>query len=375
VTVVTAMPNYPTGVVHPAYKGRFVLVDEIEGIPVIRTWIFASTGRNVFLRLASYLSFCCTCVAGCLRGPRPDYILVESPPLFLCGSALIVGLLRRAPFVMIVSDLWPASARDLGFISNRVLLWLAERFEALMYHTAFRIAAVTEGIRDTVAGSVGRAKVTFLPNGVDTDLFRPGGNNSAGILRPGEVGFLYAGTHSYYQGLDLILDAAERVRDLPEVVFSFVGDGPEKVRLRREADRRGLTNVRFHDPRAVSEMPPLFAESRASIALFRNVPLFRGGRPAKIFPSLACGTPVIFSGAGETAVLIESSGCGLVTPPGSPSELADAVRRLAKDPALAHELGDAGRRLVEREYTWSGIVERWLAQLPERDQDRERVGA
>lgn len=366
VVVVTAMPNYPTGIVDAAYRDRFVVTELMESVAVIRTWIYAATGTSVSRRLAHYFSFCCTSLLGCLKAPKPDYILVESPPLFLAATALLVGLVRRAPVIVIVSDLWPASARELGFISNRGLLWLAERFERFVYRSAFRIGAVTEGIRDTIASVVGPAKVSFLPNGVDTELFRPDVDTSSGVLQPGQVGFIYAGTHSYYQGLDVILDAAEEVRDLHNVVFSFVGDGPDKERLTKAAAARGLANVRFYGPRSLAEMPALFAESRASIAPFRDLPLFQGGRPAKIFPSLACATPVIFSGAGEMARVLQEGRCGLVVPPERPAALADAIRLLAADATLARSLGDAGRKLVEREYSWPTVVHRWLVDLPAR---------
>lgn len=368
VTVVTAMPNYPAGVVHPAYRRRRLFREEVDGIPVIRTWIYAATGSSVIRRLASYLSFCATSLLGSVLAPRPDYILVESPPLFLGGTAFVAGRLRRAPFVMIVSDLWPASARDLGIITNRHVLSLAERLERFLYRSAYRVAGVTHGICDAIAECVGPAKVMFLPNGVDTDLFRPCRDASSGLLRPGEVGFVFAGTHGYAQGLQVILEAAELVRELPEVVFLLVGDGPEKTSLREAARDRGLQNVRFADPRPASAMPPVFSEARASIVPLLNRPLFRGARPSKIFPSLACGTPVIYSGEGEAADLIEDGGVGLVVPPERPAELAAAVRRLTADRALAAKMGVAGRQLVERHYGWAAIAERWLAELPRRGQ-------
>jgi glycosyltransferase involved in cell wall biosynthesis len=267
---------------------------------------------------------------------------------------------------MIVSDLWPASARDLGIISNPHVLGLAERLEHFLYRRAGHVAGVTRGICDEVARTVGRAKVMFLPNGVDTAAFHPSDGGGSGLLRPGEVGFLYAGTHGYAQGLDVILEAAELVRAQPEIVFLFVGDGPEKARLVREARERGLPNVRFCDPRPASAMPAVFAEARASIVPLLDRPLFQGARPSKIFPSLACATPVIYSGRGEAADLIADGHVGLVVPPECPEELAAAVRRLAADPVLARDLGTAGRRLVERDYSWSAIAERWLAELPAR---------
>jgi colanic acid biosynthesis glycosyl transferase WcaI len=366
VIVVTAMPNYPAGVVQPEYRHRRLVREEVDGIPVIRTWIYAATGPSVVRRMASYLSFCATSLLGCMLAPRPDYILVESPPLFLGGTAFLAGKLRRAPFVMIVSDLWPASARDLGIITNRRALSLAKRLELFLYQSAYRVAGVTHGICDTIAECVGPAKVMFLPNGVDTALFRPCNGTSSGLLRPGEIGFVYAGTHGYAQGLNVILDAAELLIDMPEVVFLLVGDGPEKAALREAARARGLPNVRFVDPRPSSAMPVVFSEARASIVPLLNRPLFRSARPSKIFPSLACGTPVIYAGEGEAAELIEGGEVGLVVPPECPADLAEAVRRMAVDKALAAKMGAAGRRLVERDYGWAAIAERWLAELPPR---------
>src|SRR5262249_37032547 len=148
----------------------------------------------------------------------------------------------------------------------------------------------------------------------------------SGLLQEGETAFLYAGTHGYAQGLGGILDAAELLRDRPDIVFLLVGGGPEKGRLRRLAEEGCLARGRFPDPPPPPAMPAVFSEARASIVPLLDRPLFRGARPSKIFPSLACATPVIYSGVGEAAELIESSGAGLVVPPERPAELAAAVR-------------------------------------------------
>src|SRR5262249_21187308 len=221
----------------------------------------------------------------------------------------------------------------------------------------------TQGICNAIADYVGRTKVMFLPNGVDVHMFRPMKGQTSGLLQPGEIGFLYAGTHGYAQALDVILDAAEILRDRPEIVFLCVGDGPERARLRKAAQDRGLANVRFADARPISEMPVLFSEARAALALLRDRPIFRGARPARIFPALACATPVIFSGAGEAARLIAENGCGLVVPPECPKELSAAVRLMAADSVLAGQMGIAGRHLMKREYDWTAIVGQWLHDL------------
>ena len=110
-------------------------------------------------------------------------------------------------------------------------------------------------------------------------------------------------------------------------------------------------------------MPEIFSAARASIVPLRKLELFKGARPSKILPSLACETPVIYAGEGETAELIETNQCGLVVPPECPEKLAEAVVRLADDPALARRMGVQGRRLVAEKYSWETIVGRWLTEM------------
>ncbi|TMC72089.1 MAG: glycosyltransferase family 4 protein, partial [Chloroflexi bacterium] len=147
VRVVTAMPNYPRGEVFPEYRGKRVVREELDGLHVTRTWIRPATGRNVVKRLLGYWSFAISSVPACLREPKPDFIFVESPPLFLGCTAYVCSRLRRVPFILNVSDLWPASARELGIVRSKSLLWLGERLERFLYRTAYRITAQTDGIR------------------------------------------------------------------------------------------------------------------------------------------------------------------------------------------------------------------------------------
>src|SRR5579864_5472444 len=71
VEVLTGMPNYPAGKVFPKYQGRWKMREEIDGIPVRRTWLYAGTGRSAFVRLANYLSFTATALIATMFGPRP----------------------------------------------------------------------------------------------------------------------------------------------------------------------------------------------------------------------------------------------------------------------------------------------------------------
>lgn len=370
VDVVSAMPNYPMGAIFDGYRGRWLLREVVEGVPVTRTAIYPATGRNLFKRLLSYLSFTASALYGSLANPAPDYIVVESPPLFLGLTAVMVGLLRRRPYVLNVSDLWPASAREMGLIVNPVVLSAAGALERFLYRHARWVSVQTDGIRDAVAATVGVERTLPLPNGVDTDLFRP--DVAPCGLNTGEIGFVYAGTHGYAQGLDVLLDAADLLADQPDIVILLVGDGPEKARLVEAARSRGLGNVRFLDSRPVREMPAVFTGCRASIVPLRNLPIFRGARPSKLLPSLSCATPVIFAGEGEAAELIGHNRAGLIVPPEDGRALAGAIRTLAADAGLASEMGKNGRRLALASFSWDAIVGRWLDALTSEQRGQPR---
>jgi glycosyltransferase involved in cell wall biosynthesis len=358
------MPNYPRGEVFPEYRGRWLVREDMDGLLVTRTWIYPATGRHVLKRLVSYFSFAISSLPVCMREPKPDYIFIESPPLFLGGTAYICSRLRGVKFILNVSDLWPASAKELGIVRSRSLLWFGERLERFLYRKAYRITAQTDGIRSHVAAIVGDEKVMLLYNGVDTSDFTPQASATVPWVHPHETAFLYAGTLGYAHCWDVILEAAEILRPRTDIVFLLVGDGPEKARLVEQSRIRKLDNIRFVERRPVIEMPALFASCRATVVPLRKGELFKGTRPSKIFPALACESAVIFSGEGESARLLLENRCGIVVPPENGTEFAAAVLRLADHPDEAHELGRRGRALVEREYGWDTLVGAWLQELP-----------
>jgi len=119
VTVVTAFPNHPTGIIPDEYRGKCFLKEEMEGITVLRTWIYPVKRGKFWLRLLNYFSFVFSSLYGIVRSGRQDLIVVESPPLFIGSSAIIASWLKKAPYIFNVSDLWPESAVQLGLVTNK----------------------------------------------------------------------------------------------------------------------------------------------------------------------------------------------------------------------------------------------------------------
>jgi glycosyltransferase involved in cell wall biosynthesis len=366
VEVLTAMPNYPSGKIFPGYTGRWYTREEIDGIAVRRTWVYAGTGKSASIRLANYLSFTCTALLAAMTGPRPDVMFVESQPLSLGLIAILMKWLRGVPYIYNVPDLQIDVAQQLGFIHNRSFLRFAAALENLFLHQSWKIATVTHRFIEHFHNrGLPRTQITFLPNGADTEFLKPQMPCRALLDRwklYGKKVFLYVGTHAYYHGLDTLIEAADLLRAHSDIVFLMIGSGPERARLKQLSVNRGLANIIFEQS-PYEEMPQLYSIAYASVATLRQIEVAKSMRLSKVFPSLSCAVPVIYAGVGEAAELLEAHECGVVVTPEAPALLAQAIVRLASDSTRRHAMGWAGRALVEREYSWSTIVGRWLAEL------------
>jgi glycosyltransferase involved in cell wall biosynthesis len=366
VLILTTFPSHRMEAVPEEYREKFFLREKIRDLDVFRVWSFPSSG-NLKKRLLAYFSFVFSSLFGLLLIDRYDLILVHSPPLFTGISACIAGFLRRIPFVFNVSDLWPDTAVELGLVKNKFLIKASERLESFIYRRAWKVIAVTEGIKEAlIEKGLPKEKVTFLPNGADLDIFTPKKKKKELINALGLNGkkvFVYTGNFGYAQGAECILQAALYLQNEENIHFLLVGDGPDKPKLLRFASEKNLKNVQFIEAQPFDVISDYYALSVASIVPLRKKELFKGARPSKVFTSLACQKPVIYCGEGETARIIEEVGCGIVVEPENPEKLKEAVLELSKNLKLAEEMGRRGRNFVEKNYTWKFLISQWLEEI------------
>ncbi|WP_206808403.1 glycosyltransferase family 4 protein [Paradesulfitobacterium ferrireducens] len=367
VTVVTAFPNHPSGVIPPEYRGRFFMKDEVEGLTVFRTWVYPVQRGRFWKRLLNYFSFVFSSLFGILRAGPCDILFVESPPLFLGMTAVLGQWIKGARLVFNVSDLWPESAVALGLVTNKSLIRLTEALESWLYRRSWKLSAVTLGIRDTwLKRGIPAEKVAFLPNGVNLELFRPlppDREFQDRLQLKDKFVLIYAGTMGYAQGLETVLEAARLLQGEEQYRFLFLGDGTEKPKLEQLAHDYNLTNVQFVGFQPVTDMPRYFSLAGASIVPLKKLKLFEGARPSKMFPAMGCAVPIIYSGEGEAVDLIREAGAGLTVEPENPEQLAQAIRTLYELKDQGRSLGEQGRSYVEKHYSWDSIVAEWLREL------------
>ncbi|MDP6461827.1 MAG: glycosyltransferase family 4 protein [Gemmatimonadota bacterium] len=373
VTMLTEFPNHPTGVIPPGYRGKLFERDTLDGIDILRVRVLASPRPGFVRRMLFYLSFMVMAAfagVAVARG-RFDVVYVTSPPLFAGASALVVRALRRIPMVMEVRDLWPESAVQLGELREGFACRMAERLEAACYRHSRRVVAVTEGIRTALQEKgVPDARIISIPNGADTDLFRPHSRAKRREecpldLEPDDFAVVYTGLHGLAHGLETIQDAAEILREERTIRFVFVGSGPRKAALVERARGRGLDQVSFFDEVPEADLPHILARADVGIDTRRKLGITTGTLPAKMFSYMACECPVLLAIEGEAAEMLAGARAGVAVPPEDPEALAGAILRLRSDAERRVRLGKNGREFVLKHHSRSALARKLESVLRE----------
>jgi glycosyltransferase involved in cell wall biosynthesis len=363
VHVITAMPNYPHMKIQDGYRGKWRVTEEIEGIKVTRCWIYVPKSKSILPRLLNYFSFVFSSFwIGLVRMKRSDFLMCESPPLFLGITAFMLSRLKRTKMIFNVSDLWPESAEKLGLVRNKFLLKVSTWLEEFLYKRSSLITGQTQGIVKNISGRFPKKVVYWLPNGVDISLYDPSkiipaDRSKFGFSSDDRI-FCYAGIIGHAQGLEIILNAANELRSRPDVKFILLGEGPEKERLQAMAEELKLSNVTFMSAIAKTEMPSFVKMIDASVIPLRKLDLFKGAIPSKIFESLAMEKPILLGVEGEAhGLFIEQGKSGLGFEPENVSSLVSRVMVLVNQPSLFQEYGRNGRGYVSENFERNKIAE------------------
>ena len=366
VAVLTAMPNYPLGRCYPGYGGLLRRGDH-HGSALVRTFIWPTRSAGMLKRLLCYFSFVFSSVAlgGCFLN-QPDYILTESPPLFLGIAGFLLSRWKRARWIFNVSDLWPESAVCLGVLKPGLALRLSESLEGFCYRRAWLVTGQSSEIIENIEKRFPGVPTFYLPNGVDTKKFRPDSRTleTLALLGSGQgCVVLYAGLHGLAQGLEQIIEAADRLRDDTSIRFVLVGDGPVKRALVREAQARGLGNMKFLDPVPQDQMPALIAA--ADIVLVPLKTRIPGAVPSKLYEAMSAGRALVVLTSGEAADIVTQHRAGVVVAPGDIQGLTTSLLDLARNLPHREQLGAEARRAATTLFDRSVSIARFIRYLEE----------
>ncbi|MDA8819497.1 glycosyltransferase family 4 protein [Schleiferiaceae bacterium] len=364
IEVLTAMPNYPKMEIFPEYQGIKEVEETIDGVRVVRSSIYVTKDKGVAKRLMNYFSFMWTSMRSYKRLSEADYVLCESPPLFLGISALYLARKLKAKMIFNVSDLWPESAEELDIVSNKFFLGLAYKLEANLYKKSFLVTGQTQGIVADINRRFPKVSTMWLPNGIDKDVYSFEDIETDWLEEYGIQGkrlYIYAGIIGHAQGLDVIIKAKQwLMHNEPDIAsdveFVMIGDGPERDRL-EVLDKELETKIVFIPNTPKQKVMRMIKNASGYIVPLKKLNLFLGAIPSKIFDPLALGIPVLLGVDGEARKLfIDQGNAGLYFEPENHIALAEQIIKLEESPELASKMGKSGQAYVERNFDRKNIA-------------------
>ncbi len=296
-------------------------------------------------------------------------MVVGTSPQFFCAvSAYLLSVIKRAPFVFEVRDIWPQSAVELGALKNPLIIRALESIEHFLYRRARLIIVVAEATRPyLLAKGVNPDKIRIVPNGIDAKYLESAVATSEEIRNQydlnGKFIVSYIGTHGMSHALDVVLKAAGRLRDDTSVRFLFVGEGAEKENLKKLALELKLDNVIFVNEQSRERLLAFYRASDVSLVPLKRLDIFKKVLPSKLFELMGVGCPVICSVEGEAAELVKRSGGGECIEPENVDSLVESIRRLEKNKELRLQMSANGRTFVREFYLRSKLAENYLEAL------------
>jgi colanic acid biosynthesis glycosyl transferase WcaI len=370
VSVIAGLPHYPSWEVPKEYK-RHPFRREVRhgGVTVWRSYLHASKRATVLARSVFYGSFTASAAFNLMRSGPADVVLVVSPPPTLNFAASLFRQLRGAAVVLNVQDIVPDAPIAFGMMTNPLQIRLFRWLERYAYSSSDRIIVVAESfVANLRAKGVPPAKVSVIHNWIDTDEVRPLDRMNSFRTDNGidEETFvvMYAGNIGLSQGLEIVLDAADRLRSENDFAFVLVGGGASLDALRTKAKAMGLLNVRFVPTQP--EMKWVQAAADVSLVMQRSNVL-DVNLPSKIPAIMASGRPMIagLNPAGDAAAIVRDADCGILIEPGDGAQLAEAVCRLRGSSELRRRFAENGRRYAVAHFSRRpaiGLYEAVLAQ-------------
>jgi len=295
---------------------------------------------------------------------RMDVIIVYSPPLPLAIAGSKLKRFYNAKYILNVQDLFPQNAIDLGILKNRLLIKLFKRIEAYAYRNADFITVHSENNKSFLAtrNRVPQDRIKVIHNWIDiepyskalkTGRFRKMFNIEDKFI------FLFAGVIGPSQGLDLIIKAAEKIKDVKDICFLIVGDGMEKERLEKMADDLKLKNVIFKPFVSKDEYPELVKDADVGLACLSSMnrtPVV----PGKILGYMAASVPVaaFLNKESDGHQIIRNAQCGYSEISDDVEKTVETVIKIYNEWSRLKEYGENGFGYVKENFERNACINR-----------------
>ncbi len=373
VRVATSMPYYPQWKIWRDYRGAFWRKDEHKGMVILRSWHVVSPHPSTLTRLLHELSLAAFGLPNMVRVlHRARMAFVVVPALSYALVGVVVAALTGVTRIVIVKDVMPDAAVELGMLRNPLMIALSRLMARWVYRLADEIHTLGEGMRARieraspqnkririVSDTIDGAELAPVP--VDRNEFR------RRFVADGVFAVLHTGNMGRKQDLDLLLRAAVRLKHDPSIQLYIFGDGAEKERFLKRRDELALTNI-SHFPLQERWMLPHML-SGADIVLVSQLPeVVDIVVPSKLLTALGAGAMIVAACASEseTARLVRASEGGIVIPASDDSALAEQIHRIRAGvvdvASYRQRARDFALRSFDRDTVYAGVVDELFGQ-------------
>lgn len=302
VHVVTPLPNYPTGKIFKAYKGKFKSKSEENGIIISRIWLYASKSKNKFLRLFAMLSYSLSLMWFFMWNRIPKKVIIQSPPLLVAFTCVFFLRSKKRKVILNVSDLWPSAGYELGALKLNFSYRLLQKLEAFNYKNADLILGQSNEILAHIK-SITKKPELFLYRNFPDIKFKELSELSSGT---NTLKIVYAGLLGVAQG---ILKMCQNL-NYEDIELHIYGSGAEEEALQSFIATNKELPIVFHGRVDRSELhKELLKYDVAIIPLLNRI---YGSVPSKIFEYAKLGLPMLYFGGGEGETVITDHQLGWV---------------------------------------------------------------
>jgi colanic acid biosynthesis glycosyl transferase WcaI len=353
VEVLTTFPSYPGGKIYSGFSQKLRQIEYYDGIKVVRLPSYISHDSSIVKRMLNYGSFGLSClIYGMFFSTRPRLIYAYHPAIVAGLVAWIIGIIKRAPFVYDVQDLWPDALTDSGTLKIGKISRSIGKVADFIYRKSTHVIVLSDGYRKILMDrGVPGDKVTRIYNWCDESRVKPNFEEAdANLFDTARFNILYAGNFGAAQGLTYVLDAAKIVQQTsPLIQFILLGDGIEAQMLKEKAHEEKMSNVIFLPRLPIDKIGEVVKQADALLIHLKSSPVYEVTIPSKTQSSLALGKPILMATSGEAADLVRRACAGVFSKPCDAANIALAAIELSNksDKELA-AMGENATRFYQK---------------------------
>jgi len=337
------------------------------GIRVVVCNVKYSNKMGIFKRFLSFLLFAVISTLYGITRRDVDIIFASSTPLTVAIPGILLSIIKRAKYVFEVRDLWPEDLVAAKRIKKDGFIYLIYSvIEKASHKFANKVIVVSGGFYNRlIERGYRKEKIEVLPLGADGDIYKNLNRNKSFFLSNGikaRIIAIYAGAHGDANGLEILVDAANLLRNIKDIAIVLIGDGKLKPLLKQKKEFYKIENLYFIDAVNKNKIAEIISAADIGLLILKEILRPRWVMPNKLYDYMFSGLPIIVNFSGTASDFIRENQIGLVAKPNSARDLAKQILFYAFNDHKRKEDGERAR-VIAYKYFDRHIIAQKLEEL------------